>query len=73
VTKFRELVVGDTFDFVDTDRLRRVFTTSFYDRCTKVSPRKYRSLRTYAEYEIGSLNCEVFHVKRRKVDVDIAD
>jgi hypothetical protein len=75
-TKFRELSVGQTFDFVKPNS---VFN-SFFDRCIKVGPRAYASLVNHAEfgrsvapipfrgvsiymiYKVGSINVEVFNV-----------
>jgi hypothetical protein len=64
-TLFRELRVGDTFDFIGpVPRLN-----SFYERCTKTG------LRTYSWFHperhavigtaVGTINCKVYHVERK--------
>lgn len=57
-TKFSELAIGQSFDFVN-DETR---FNSFFDRCIKISNRKYRSITTGIEYGIGSVKCKVYHV-----------
>lgn len=59
--KFRELMVGDTFDFIEDGSIYN----SFYLRCTKTSIRTYTyddKLGTY-DATVGSINVEVHHVK----------
>jgi hypothetical protein len=58
---FRNLQVGDTFDFIADDR-----PTTFFARCTKVSARKYTydGVRPDVTARIGSINCPVWHVER---------
>ena len=58
--QFRNLTVGDVFDFVGPDRLYN----SFYATCTKVSPRCYTwdGLDGPLKSRVGSVSCEVFHV-----------
>lgn len=62
MVKFKELVVGDTFDWVDDTKPA---DSSFYNRCTKVSTRGYewqgRGL-SWHRNTVGSVNVEVFHV-----------
>jgi len=68
-TLFRDLAIGDQFDFVDD---RRPSFNSFFHRCTKVSARKYSwFVRDWAnddrrlkliESRVGTINVEVFHV-----------
>ena len=65
--KFRDLLIGDTFDFVDDAHLT---WNSFYDRCVKVSKRNYESIDKSpvaykGKYQVGSINCEVYHCKSR--------
>ena len=64
---FRELNVGDTFDFVNDDNR---FYNSFYERCTKVSPRCYTWVSTLTgatlQSRVGTVNVHVFHVTREK-------
>ena len=59
-TKFRDLAVGDTFDFISG-------TThdSFYEPCTKTSARKYRALNSGMDCQVGSINAVVYHVTRK--------
>ena len=65
-TKFRDLKIGDTFDFISGSRF-----DSFFDRCTKVSPRRYTWTRCYADTKrarttlqssVGTINVQVYHV-----------
>lgn len=56
--RFRQLAIGQTFDFISPDNM----LNSFSDNCKKISNRKYASLETGLEYQIGSVNCEVYHV-----------
>ena len=55
--KFRDLAIGDTFDFIGPDRM----FNSFYARCCKVSSRGYRDDKLN-RYQVGTVDCEVFHV-----------
>ncbi len=55
--KFRDLKIGDTFDFISPDRM----LNSFYERCRKVSARCYRDDKRN-RYEVGTINCDVYHV-----------
>jgi hypothetical protein len=68
--KFKDLAIGDTFDFVSPNRMMN----SFYDRCTKISARKYQwenpvqcslSPSKYLETRVGSANVEVYNVERK--------
>ena len=70
MTLFRDLNIGDEFDFIGPDRYN-----SFFNRCSKTSARKYRwenpvrcslSPDQYLETRVGSINVEVFNVERRK-------
>ncbi len=56
--KFRDLKIGDTFDFIGPDRAMN----SFYRRCRKISARRYRDDVGVLEYKVGSINCDVYHV-----------
>ena len=58
--KFRDLQIGDTFDFISPN----VGYNSFFERCTKISTRKYRGDKF--EYEVGSINVEVYHVNESR-------
>lgn len=62
---FRDLNKGDTFDFADSNTR----DNRFYDRCRKVSPRGYVPLETGIRYNIGSTNCQVFHVEQIGMEV----
>jgi hypothetical protein len=55
--KFRDLQVGDTFDFVSPN----TSFNSFYLRCTKVSARRYRDEDGHF-HQVGSINAVVYHV-----------
>lgn len=64
--RFRDLPIGDEFDFVDHSRLINSFTS----RCRKISARRYewadnifpktRVLRS----EVGTINVRVYNVTR---------
>lgn len=60
MTTFRQLVVGQTFDFAHD-------WCTFTDRCTKVSVRRYRSNVTGLVMRVGLLEAEVFHVDKTNV------
>jgi hypothetical protein len=55
--KFREIQVGQTFDFIGPIAM----FNSFYKRVIKTSTRKYED-QDGTRYEVGSINCEVHHV-----------
>ena len=59
--KFKELNIGDTFDFIDD---ANPGWNSFFDRCKKISPRKYISTDKPRTYIIGSVSAAIFHAKR---------
>lgn len=61
MTTFKDLAVGDTFDFIEPDS----HYNSFYERCEKISNRKYRSERGH-EFEVGTVRCKVYHVEKAK-------
>jgi len=54
--KFRDLKIGDTFDFISPNKL----ANSFFERCKKISPRRYRANKK--KYQVGSVHAEVYHV-----------
>lgn len=58
--KFRELQVGQTFDFVSPNGN----SNSFFRPCMKTSTRKYRTIGggPIQAYTVGSINVEVYHV-----------
>lgn len=66
MAQFKDVKVGQTFDFVGPEPMYN----SFYDTCVKTGQRSYRSLlRTeHADYRIGSINCEVYHVAEIAAD-----
>lgn len=55
MTTFRNLRIGQSFDFIGPNR-----SNSFFLRCVKISTRKYRD-EDGVEHRIGTINCEVFH------------
>lgn len=60
--KFRDLGVGQSFDFIGPDPT----LNSFYARCVKLSTRTYAALPSDGDVppmEVGSINCEVYHVE----------
>lgn len=54
---FKELRIGQTFDFVSPDRLYNLF----HDRCVKISARRYRSLNSGLLFTVGTVKCRVFN------------
>lgn len=63
MAKFRDLAIGQTFDFInpDPDKLTQ---NSFYPRCEKISDRRYRTIgKTVCFYTVVTIDCEVFHVE----------
>lgn len=61
--RFRDLLIGDTFDWIDdANRMHN----SFFARCVKTSPRKYEACADRSlHYTVGSINAKVFHVAAR--------
>jgi|SRR5216684_2008420 len=57
VTVFKELSVGDTFDFVSPD----IGMNSFYRKCRKISAKRYRD-DAYIVHSVGSGFARVYHV-----------
>lgn len=61
-TEFRDLSIGDTFDFISPDRI----LNSFYETCKKVSARRYSYHNTQFNKdfigEVGSIHAKVYHV-----------
>ena len=55
--KFRDLGIGQGFDWVDDDNP----ANSFYLRCFKISPRRYRDAKGIV-HTVGTINAQVFHV-----------
>jgi hypothetical protein len=62
MTKFRDLQIGDTFDFVGPVAMYN----SYFARCVKLSARTYTPAEgehTPEPMRVGSINCEVYHVE----------
>lgn len=58
MTKFRDLLAGELFDFInDDDRTQN----SFHKRCKKTSARRYED-EDGVVHRIGSVNATVYHV-----------
>ena len=56
--KFRDLSIGDTFDFISPNQM----LNSFYLRCTKTSTRTYTD-EEETRHRVGSINAEVYNVR----------
>ena len=59
--QFRDLNIGDTFDFISPDRIMN----SFYLRCEKISQRKYKD-ETGVIHRVGTINCYVYNVEAKE-------
>lgn len=59
ITRFRDLVIGDEFDFIPP-----AGKTSFYNRCVKISDRCYRYATngSLLQATVGTVNVKVYHV-----------
>lgn len=57
--KFRELNVGDTFDWIKPNSM----FNSFYLRCRKTSTRSYTDEKGTL-HKVGTVNASVYHVER---------
>ena len=55
--KFNQLPIGATFDFISPN----TGFNSFFDRCEKISQRKYKSLVSGTEYQVGSVQANTYH------------
>jgi hypothetical protein len=66
MTRFSDLRVGDSFDFIGPEAR----FNSFYERCTKTSPRGYTWFHPerhgIAHATVGTINCKVYHVERKE-------
>lgn len=65
MTTFKQLSVGDTFDFIDPSKPSR---NSFFERCVKTGPRTYECAEDeakarYGKMRVGTVNVEVFNVQ----------
>jgi hypothetical protein len=59
MTMFRDLPIGQTFDFIGPFG----HANSFYARCVKVSNRKYAEVaRPEVVYTVGTIKVQVYHV-----------
>lgn len=58
--KFKDLHVGDKFDFIDDAHPEN---NSFYARCTTTATRMYRA--NNRNYLVGSTNVRVYHVEKK--------
>lgn len=56
---FKELKIGQVFDWVNPERPHE---NSFYDRCKKISARKYAGLVNGRVYTVGTVRAKVFNV-----------
>jgi hypothetical protein len=54
---FKDLAIGDTFDFVSPDRMMN----SFYRPCRKISARGYID-DARVRHTVGSVGASVYHV-----------
>ena len=66
--QFRDLNVGDEFDFVSPNPMMN----SFYETCTKTGPRTYTWVSQHPvdrgrvfKTRVGSINVKVYHVDRK--------
>ena len=60
MTKFRDLAIGQTFDWVNEGSR----FNSFFKRCVKLSKRTYTTVEGESEprpMRVGSINANVFH------------
>lgn len=60
---FRNLAIGDTFDFVDDSNTYRPVHCSYFYRCVKTGNRTYRAIEPQTDHRIGTINCKVYHVQ----------
>lgn len=59
--QFRDLAVGQTFDFIDP---QHPDWNSFFRRCIKTGPRRYSTTdEPKMDMRVGSINVQVFHVR----------
>jgi hypothetical protein len=57
--QFRDLHIGDTFDFIGPDNM----LNSFYRRCVKTGPRSY-ACENGGRYTVGSVSAAVYHAEQ---------
>ena len=58
--RFRELKVGDQFDFISPNRI----VNSYFERCVKISPRCYTAVGAVVVMRVGTVDVDVHHVER---------
>ena len=63
VPQFAELGIGDSFDWINPNL--RPGLNSFFERCRKISPRRYQS-DSGQVYKVGSIKAPVFHIEKVK-------
>lgn len=61
MTTFKDLNVGDTFDWIDDNQPQ---FNSFYERCEKITYNTYRSLITGECMQVGTVNALIYHVEK---------
>jgi len=54
--RFKDLEIGESFDWIGGEY------PSFFKRCVKISPRKYRD-EDDSEYTVGSIYADVYHIE----------
>lgn len=59
MTQFKDLSIGDEFDFVKPDSREN----SFFLRCEKISVRQYRDSNGN-RHTVGTVSCAVYNVVR---------
>lgn len=57
MTQFRNLAIGDSFDFVSPDRT----LNSFFLRCVKIGKRAYQDEK-HTTHIVGTVACRVYNV-----------
>jgi hypothetical protein len=53
--RFKDLAIGETFDWIGGE------APSFFKRCTKISPRRYRD-GDGQDHRVGSIFANVYHL-----------
>ena len=56
MTKFRDVMIGEWFDFIGENRM----LVSFWKRCKKISARLYED-EDGMLHRVGSINAKVYH------------
>lgn len=60
MTTFRDLAIGDTFDFIGPDPM----LNSFYERCRKIGARTYETVPDHMQCRVGSVAATVYHIEQ---------